>query len=58
MIFYNGFNLLVDIILAFIVWRLSYSEGHLAGYNERDAQIQFHNEAWQDYYSNGDMRDK
>ena len=50
MIFYNGFNLMVDIILALIVWRLSYNAGFSAGYGERDAEITDDNERWADYY--------
>ena len=50
MIFYNGFNLLVDIILALIVWRLSYNAGFSAGYGERDHEIQVSNEQWYEWH--------
>lgn len=36
MIFYNGFNLLVDIVIAFIVYKFAFSSGYSAGY--RDAE--------------------
>lgn len=37
MIFYNGFNLLVDIVIGFIVWKFAFSSGYNEGY--RDAEI-------------------
>lgn len=50
MIFYNGFNLMVDLILAFIVWRVSYGAGFSAGYSERDVEIQNSNAEFEDYW--------
>jgi hypothetical protein len=44
MIFYNGFNMLVDIILGALVFyftrRASWWDGFSAGYSERDQEIQ------------------
>lgn len=59
MMFYNGFNLLVDVVLGAIVWRLAYGFGFGAGYRERDAEIDYQNDAWQDYYyeAQREMRD-
>lgn len=34
MMFYNGFNLLIDIILAGIVWALTYRAAWWRGYSE------------------------
>jgi hypothetical protein len=48
--FYNGFNLLVDLVLAFIVYRLAFSAGFHAGYCERDAEITEDSERFADYY--------
>lgn len=31
MIFYNGFNLLVDIVIAFVVYRIAFYAGYRAG---------------------------
>ena len=50
MVFYNGFNLMLDLILALIVWRVAYRFGGVAGYRERDQEIQVEQDAWQDYY--------
>lgn len=33
-IFYNGFNLLVDMVLAYVVYRFAYRSGWLRGYGE------------------------
>ena len=50
MIFYNGFNLLVDIVLVVISCRLAYRFGFGAGYGERDKEIMVEQDSWQDYY--------
>jgi len=59
MIFYNGFNLLIDVVLGAIIWRLAYKAGFGAGYSERDGEIEYQQEAWQDYYyeAQREMRD-
>jgi len=31
MVFYNGFNLLVDVVLGALVWRLAYKAGQVRG---------------------------
>jgi hypothetical protein len=31
MMFYNGFNLMIDLILALIVWRVAYKAGQVRG---------------------------
>ena len=48
--FYNGFNLMIDLILCFIVYRLAFGAGFNAGYSERDAEITDDAERWADYY--------
>lgn len=50
MIFYNGFNLLVDVILAVVVYRLAFGAGFREGYSERDGEIVDDMERWGDYY--------
>lgn len=59
MIFYNGFNLLVDVLIALIVWRLSYNAGFRSGYGERDQEMLVEQDSWQDYYyeAQREMRD-
>ena len=59
MIFYNGFNLMLDLVLGAIVWRLAYGFGFKAGYSERDQEILVEQDAWQDYYyeAQREMRD-
>ena len=59
MVFYNGFNLMVDLLLVLIVWRLAARVGFLAGYRERDQEIQVEQDSWQDYYyeAQREMRD-
>jgi hypothetical protein len=39
MIFYNGFNLMVDLILAFIVFKIAYSFGHSDGSRETEERL-------------------
>ena len=34
MIFYNGFNLLVDLIIGFVVYKLAFSAGYSNGYRD------------------------
>jgi hypothetical protein len=36
MIFYNGFNLLVDIVIGFLVFKLAYSSGYNKGFNDSE----------------------
>ena len=50
MIFYNGFNLLVDILVAVVACRLAYGFGFKAGYTERDGEITDYAEQWADHY--------
>ena len=59
MMFYNGFNLLVDVVLVAIVWTLAARVGFTAGYRERDQEIMVEQDAWQDYYyeAQREMRD-
>jgi hypothetical protein len=59
MIFYNGFNLLVDIVIALIVGRMAYNAGWSTGWAGRDAEIEYQNDVWQDYYyeAQREMRD-
>jgi hypothetical protein len=58
-IFYNGFNLLVDLILVVISCRLAYRFGFGAGYGERDREVEYQQELFQDYYyeQQREMRD-
>ena len=59
MVFYNGFNMMVDLLLVLIVWRLAYRFGGVAGYRERDQEIMVEQDSWQDYYyeAQREMRD-
>ena len=59
MIFYNGFNMLVDVLLVAIVWHFAHKAGFRAGYSERDQEIQAEQDDWQDYYyeAQREMRD-
>jgi hypothetical protein len=50
MIFYNGFNLLVDILIALIVWRLSYRAGWWSGYGAGEADYIEYGERAGDYF--------
>jgi hypothetical protein len=58
-IFYNGFNLLVDLILVVISCRIAYRFGFGAGYGEREREIEYQQGEWQDYYyeQQREMRD-
>lgn len=38
-IFYNGFNLLVDIIIVFITYRIAKSSGYRQGYYQAEADL-------------------
>ena len=35
MVFYNGFNLLVDIVICFVVFKVAFSMGADSGYQQR-----------------------
>jgi hypothetical protein len=54
MIFYNGFNLLVDMLLAGLVFyftrRVSWWDGYHEGYSERDQEINDYAEYGMDSY--------
>jgi hypothetical protein len=59
MMFYNGFNLMLDVVLGALIARLAYGFGFKAGYSERDMEIENEREVWQDYYyeAQREMRD-
>lgn len=40
MMFYNGFNLLIDIILSAIIFRFSYRAGWFKGYAQGEQDLQ------------------
>ncbi len=50
MIFYNGFNLMVDILIALIVWRLSYRAGWWSGYGAGEQDYIEYSERAGDYW--------
>ena len=50
MIFYNGFNLLVDVVVAVVTYKIAFGFGFDTGYSERDQEIQEDAERWGDYY--------
>ena len=50
MIFYNGFNLMVDIILAVIVWRVAYRAGWARGFGEGEEAYRDYSERAGDYW--------
>ena len=50
MIFYNGFNLLVDVVLVVVTYKIAFGFGFNAGYSERDGEIQEDAERWGDYW--------
>ena len=49
MIFYNGFNLLVDVVLGAIVWRLAYRAGWWKGYGAGEQDYIEYGERYGDY---------
>jgi hypothetical protein len=49
-IFYNGFNLLVDIIIGLVVFRYAYRAGFLRGYGEGEDDYRDHAERAGEYY--------
>lgn len=55
MMFYNGFNLLVDVVLGAIVWRLAYSAGRTRG--EADLRDWYDHAEQYQYDSWREMRD-
>ena len=50
MIFYNGFNLMVDILIALIVWRLAYRAGWWSGYGSGEQDYIEYGERAGDYW--------
>ena len=54
MMFYNGFNLLVDVVLvsitAFMSYRFGLRDGYLMGYGEGEADANDYAERAGDYY--------
>jgi len=55
MVFYNGFNMMVDLLLVLIVWRLAYSAGHTRG--EADLRGWYDQAEQYQYDSWNEMRD-
>ena len=55
MMFYNGFNLLIDVVLGAIVWRLAYKAGQVRG--EADLRDWYDHAEQYQYDSWREMRD-
>ena len=49
MMFYNGFNMLIDMLLALVVYRLAYRAGYIRGYGEGENDYKDHMEKYADY---------
>lgn len=50
MMFYNGFNMMIDLILCFIVYRLAFSAGYGVGYRDGEQDYIEHSERAGDYF--------
>jgi hypothetical protein len=48
--FYNGFNLMIDLILCFIVYRLAFGAGYGVGYRDGERDYIEYSERAGDYF--------